>query len=55
VVINLEYLLLIKEGSDLKAMEKYETSLNELERFREHFRQVSQDVDKYLEDRIIID
>jgi hypothetical protein len=48
LVINSEYLLLIKEGSEEKAMEKYEVSLNELERFREQFRQVNQDVDKYL-------
>ncbi len=48
VVIYAEYLILIGEGSEEKAFEKQKKSLNELERFREQFRILSREVDKYL-------
>lgn len=51
VVLNDEYLLFIKEGSEEQANLKYETSLKELERFRAQYRDLSKEVNKYLTGR----
>ncbi|NYB52691.1 MAG: hypothetical protein HVN35_09060 [Methanobacteriaceae archaeon] len=48
VVLNTEYLLLIQEGSEELAQEKYKKSFNELEKFRDRFRELSQELDVYL-------
>lgn len=48
LVLNSEYLILSKDGFKLESQEKFKKSIDELENFRNKFRQISQKVDLYL-------
>ena len=48
IVLNLEYLISIKEHSKNEDVKKYKESLEELDKFKEQFHIITREVDKYL-------
>ncbi len=48
VVANIEYINLLKNGLKKPAREKFKKSIDDLEKFRETYRTLSQEVDLYL-------
>lgn len=51
VVINSEYLILLKDGLNEPARDKLEKSIDKLDEFRHDFKKLSKEVDLYLPQR----
>jgi len=48
IVVNSEYIMLSKDGFPEESQEKFKKSIDDLENFRNKFRELSQKVDLYL-------